>query len=406
MRNHRKLKAIRSKFKAAGYGTWCMFLEHLTASEDNYFLNSDVEVELLAGDFDVLPEFLSEVLSYCVKIELLNEENGKIWSKNLDERLTPVYLKRNSKNGFRSGNSDDLKNDTDFDQKDHFLSPNNQNSEENEDDQKDEKLGFRSGNQGFRSGNNMSGVVSVAESTQSRVEESKVNKEKKYIKKENFSDFSGKENSLGPENKKLNSPPTPSPEFFKKTKINPNVERSLKKLDKAGSINLAEIEEKFFPGQGTQTVILEFQKHFAKIDYKWHSDQATLGCFGPWTNQLRTKTISAQLDAKIPEKPNLSDKQEAEYAKFLKIRHSHGEIANFLNLEPSEEKESLIKLLIAKYGLSKLIRKIYEYSIVSTIGSTYNSISHFKAWEPNLKIPDKEWEEIIKGQELEEALKN
>lgn len=192
----------------------------------------------------------------------------------------------------------------------------------------------------------------------------------------------------------------------KKIKTDDRITKELKKLDKKGIISLSETEAQYFSGQGTESVIIAFQIDFFERDKKYYAGTAIETSFKGWVNRLSIETLSGKLKKEITPITKLTPQQESEYAKFLKIRHRHGEIGNFLNLESSEEKESLIKLLIAKYGLSELIRKIYEYSIQSTMGSTYNSISHFKAWEPNLKIPDKEWEEIVKGQELEEALKN
>lgn len=229
----------------------------------------------------------------------------------------------------------------------------------------------------------------------------KIREEKeKNIKKEISDNF------LSPDKSSNLNPISPQAPQPKKIKIDERISKSLKNLDKAGKIELGKIEEMFFPGQGTEQVIREFQIHFSELGYGFKNDNATLGCFIPWTNQLKSKLISSKFDSKIPQKTNLSDKQESEYAKFLNLRHRHGEISNFLCYEAAEEKESFIRALIAKYGLADLIRKIYEYGAQATVGSTTNTISHFKAWEPNLKISEKAWQEIIKNQELEEALKS
>ena len=394
MRNHRKIKALRSAFGIAGYGCWVMFLEHLTGAEQNYFTYNDLEVELLAGDFGLPPEQLKNILDYCIKIELLNHKGGVIWSRNLDDRLESVYRKRGDKESFRDGNPRFCSDNSEEQKNNHFLPQNVQKNaqkspffEENKNNEKGEKESFCDENHSFCSENHSNGDVSATESTHSKVKKSK-EEEKKYIKKD-FSDFLSGEKIL-PDLEKF----TPDPQ----------VEKSLKKLKKSGQVDLEKIEEKFFPGKGIVGVIFEFQKYFHELGYSFKSDNATLGCFLAWTNRLKTNSISAQLDAKIPEKVKLDSNQEQEYAKFLNLRHRHGEIGQFLNKETGKEKEELIRALIAKYGLPGLVRKIYEYGALSIIGSNYNSISHFQSWEPNLKLPENKWQEIVKGQELEDAI--
>ncbi len=98
MRNHRKIKAIREKFKknevSYGYGLWCMLLEYLTGADGNEFEHTDAEYELLSGDFSFSAQEIREFVEYCVKIELFFNRNGFISSDSLDERLKPVYKKR------------------------------------------------------------------------------------------------------------------------------------------------------------------------------------------------------------------------------------------------------------------------------------------------------------------------
>lgn len=94
MRNHRKVKAIRTKFGVNGYAIWSMTLEYLTGIDGNVFEYSDVEFELMAGDFGVSATEIREVVNYCIKLEMLFLNNGFINSESLDERLVPVYEKR------------------------------------------------------------------------------------------------------------------------------------------------------------------------------------------------------------------------------------------------------------------------------------------------------------------------
>jgi hypothetical protein len=94
MRNHRKVKAIRTKFGPIGYAIWSMTLEYLTGIDGNVFEYSDVEFELMAGDFGVSATEIREVVDYCIKLDMLFNNNDFINSESLDERLKPVYEKR------------------------------------------------------------------------------------------------------------------------------------------------------------------------------------------------------------------------------------------------------------------------------------------------------------------------
>lgn len=95
MRNHKKIKAIRSNFGIQGYAIWVMIIEHLTGNDGNVFEYSEMELDLMAGDFGCKVEDLKNVLEYAIKLELLFNKSGFINSDSLDERLLPVYEKRN-----------------------------------------------------------------------------------------------------------------------------------------------------------------------------------------------------------------------------------------------------------------------------------------------------------------------
>lgn len=94
MRNDPKIRALRKKFKQ-GYSVFNMLLEVLTGS-DNFFIElSEIEIELLAGDFDEEAEILTQIIDYCVKVKLLLKEENRIYSCGLKKRLQPVIDKRN-----------------------------------------------------------------------------------------------------------------------------------------------------------------------------------------------------------------------------------------------------------------------------------------------------------------------
>lgn len=94
MRNHRKIKALRNTYGISGYAIWCMLLEYLTGSDGNVFEYSDVELELMCGDFGVSVTEIRSVVDYCIRLELLFLKDGFINSESLDERLSSVYEKR------------------------------------------------------------------------------------------------------------------------------------------------------------------------------------------------------------------------------------------------------------------------------------------------------------------------
>jgi len=94
MRNHVKVKAVRAKFQN-GYAIWGMLLEYLTGCDGNVFENSEIQYELLSGDFGFSATEIRDFVDYCIsKLELLFEKDGFIYSESLNERLKPVYDKR------------------------------------------------------------------------------------------------------------------------------------------------------------------------------------------------------------------------------------------------------------------------------------------------------------------------
>lgn len=94
MRNHVKVKAIRQKFPN-GYAIWVMFLEYLTGADGNVFEYSELNIELLSGDFGFTSEEIKGVIDYTLKLEMISiDSNNFINSPSLDERLAYVYEKR------------------------------------------------------------------------------------------------------------------------------------------------------------------------------------------------------------------------------------------------------------------------------------------------------------------------
>jgi hypothetical protein len=96
MRNHKKVKALRTKFGSIlGYAFWSMFIEYLTEQDGNEFENSEIEMEMFAGELGVSVTEIQEMINYCIKIELLFlTEDNFIYSDSLNEYLRPVFDKR------------------------------------------------------------------------------------------------------------------------------------------------------------------------------------------------------------------------------------------------------------------------------------------------------------------------
>jgi len=96
MRNHKKIKALRVKFgQVLGYAFWSMFVEYLTEQDGNELENSEIEMEMFAGELGVSVTEIQDMVNYCIKIELLFlTEDNFIYSDSLNEYLKPVFDKR------------------------------------------------------------------------------------------------------------------------------------------------------------------------------------------------------------------------------------------------------------------------------------------------------------------------
>ena len=106
MRNHRRVKALIAKFGFEGYGIWCMMLEVLTDSDFFEMILCEQEIILLSGDFTISSDRLKEIIDYCIKLNLLQNENGKLFSRNHKKRMSPLQEKRERERKKRQPNSD------------------------------------------------------------------------------------------------------------------------------------------------------------------------------------------------------------------------------------------------------------------------------------------------------------
>ena len=98
MRNDNKLKAVRRKFKNEGYAIWNMLLEHLTDCDFFEYEYTELNIELLSGDFDIEPKLLKEIIDYFILLNLLILEGGFIKSLQLIKRFDSLLSKRKRDN--------------------------------------------------------------------------------------------------------------------------------------------------------------------------------------------------------------------------------------------------------------------------------------------------------------------
>lgn len=94
MRNDIKVRALRRKFGNTGYAVWCFILETLTDKDDLEIEYTPVDIELLAADFDVTAEELQEIIQYCVKINLLQLVDERLFSARHQERIKLVLQRK------------------------------------------------------------------------------------------------------------------------------------------------------------------------------------------------------------------------------------------------------------------------------------------------------------------------
>jgi hypothetical protein len=94
MRNDDKIKALRRKFKLQGYAIYNMLIEYLAGKDNFHFEYNAFTLELIAGDFDAEVKDIQEIISYCLTLDLLQNENGFIRCRTLVNKLEPLLSKR------------------------------------------------------------------------------------------------------------------------------------------------------------------------------------------------------------------------------------------------------------------------------------------------------------------------
>jgi len=94
MRNHRKVKALRSKFWIEWYAIRNMMLEHLISCDFFEAKIDDVEREIIAWDFGTSCDRLRQIVEYMLQIWLLQKEWETYKSVSMKEIMKPLTDKR------------------------------------------------------------------------------------------------------------------------------------------------------------------------------------------------------------------------------------------------------------------------------------------------------------------------
>lgn len=95
MRNDRKIKAVRKAFGHEGYAIYNMLLESIADAEGFKLKLTDMELRLLAADFDVTAARLNEIIAFMVGIELFVMDSEKyLFSQTMLKRMSPLVFIR------------------------------------------------------------------------------------------------------------------------------------------------------------------------------------------------------------------------------------------------------------------------------------------------------------------------
>ena len=99
MRNDPRIKAVRNKFSHMGYAVWNYLLEILT-DVDHFKLEwNELNIEILAGDFDTSTEELERVVEYLLKLKLLQKEGGFLFCEKHISNFSGLITKRETRAG-------------------------------------------------------------------------------------------------------------------------------------------------------------------------------------------------------------------------------------------------------------------------------------------------------------------
>lgn len=103
MRNDLKVKALRRKHGHAGYSFFNMILEILGDCDYFEYQWNELKIELLSPEVDLDSEEIIKIVNYCVKLDLLQIQNGYLTCNKFTERLMSTLI--NARDGFSMENS-------------------------------------------------------------------------------------------------------------------------------------------------------------------------------------------------------------------------------------------------------------------------------------------------------------
>lgn len=95
MRNHRKIKLVRSRFWNEWFAVFVMMLEVLTDCEGFMMMFEWYEIEMIAQDFMIDQEKLTKIIWFMVEIWLFQKlQSWMIYNQHLIDRMKPLLNKR------------------------------------------------------------------------------------------------------------------------------------------------------------------------------------------------------------------------------------------------------------------------------------------------------------------------
>jgi len=94
MRDDERIKALRRRFSHIGYSTWNMLLERLCRAENFKIEYNEESIDIMAGDFNIEPLQLKEIIDYLIKLKLIIQEGNIIYSQTMITRFEGLFRKR------------------------------------------------------------------------------------------------------------------------------------------------------------------------------------------------------------------------------------------------------------------------------------------------------------------------
>jgi len=99
MRHDPRVKAVRRKYGNDGYGVYNMLLETLTDSNGFIIEYTPLNIELMAGDFDLESELFDKIVKYMVLVGLFILDGEELYSETMMERFDSLIRKRERDRG-------------------------------------------------------------------------------------------------------------------------------------------------------------------------------------------------------------------------------------------------------------------------------------------------------------------